>query len=711
MQVNIDSSNHSTINTEISVPNQTNTTKWTFERYGSIMDWIMSYDQASIPFMSNKVSAVRNNLTCRQYMQWLHNGSTIIYENADLHKPVEERTIKEVYYNDYIHDMSNAYTKCDRVLLLHRATSSGVRFITLDCDDSSIVDEYPDEDQRFHKAVSMMPDELRKIAFFTKSRNKKLPHAHIQVFNQLQYECIYSIINCLTFWNNKGDILMAGSWEANARTTDMFVCSDNELGLERHMELREFNCTYDRKPRVTYTSSMSYGIIPDIDFTTLLKWTNEKGKQFIEKVKEKNNIPKQIRDKDRERISDDADANDLFSIFKRSKYYVASAGFEIVTIDNSENRVILKAPNVYYCNICNREHINNSNRTYIFRTNNIVGYYCRTRWEVLVSLNTKTVFFRNDDSNENVNNKKYIDENIDSIVKRIYSDADIDTSIDMNNINWIEPDGTDITYSRIFYNIYKDRFMYHTGIGKWYEVTKNNTWIQTTQISIPISNGLRYIVNKHFRNCLEQTKKNGKNDIDTKLLLKYERWYNYVGSKSGTSNITHFLMRHECFGYASKYIDFDEKPNLFAFPNGTLYDLTTKQFRAIHPSDHITLTTAISVTESDMLKLTVFENGKYVDSIMDELVNTLKSILIPFGNNEVYKQQYFGYIMKHYSKSLYGRNTDETYDIWVGRGRNGKSTICDLFKNSLGTNGYFQSVQPEIFTRTISDRYIKLDNS
>ena len=400
MQVNIDSSNHSTINTEKSVLKQTNTTEWTFERYGSIMDWIMSYDQASIPFMSNKVSAVRNNLTCRQYMQWLHNGSTIIYENADLHKPVEERTIKEVYYNDYIHDMSNAYTKCDRVLLLHRATSSGVRFITLDCDDSSIVDEYPDEDQRFRKAVSMMPDELRKIAFFTKSRNKKLPHAHIQVFNQLQYECIYSIINCLTFWNNNGDILMAGSWEANARTTDMFVCSDNELGLERHMELREFNCTYDRKPRVTYTSSMSYGIIPDIDFTTLLKWTNDKGKQFIEKTKERNSHIKKSHKKDCEKINEE-DANELFSIFKRSKYYVASAGFEIFTVDTTNNWIIIKAHNPYYCNICNREHINNSNRSVIYQTKNIVGYLCRTGTvsKVLVYLNSSTIHFRDDDEN------------------------------------------------------------------------------------------------------------------------------------------------------------------------------------------------------------------------------------------------------------------------------------------------------------------------
>jgi hypothetical protein len=299
--------------------------------------------------------------------------------------------------------MSSAYVKCDRVALIHRATA-GIRFITLDCDDDTLIERYPDENERFFKAIEQIPEPIRRIAFFTKSRNKKLPHVHIQVYNHYDYDSIASpIINCLTFW--KGDLLMPSSWETNAHTTDVFVCSDNTLNLEYHMDMRQFNCTYDTRPRETYTSSMTSGTVNDIDFTELFQWITDEGRDKMKRAYTK--MPKQIRDVDMTELTnlseiiDDIENIDdhLFKIFKRSPYYNVNAGLEIASDSpNTGKRVIIKAHNHYHCKICNREHIKNSNRTYIFLTNNIIGYFCRKQWRVLVNIHLASVDFREVDT-------------------------------------------------------------------------------------------------------------------------------------------------------------------------------------------------------------------------------------------------------------------------------------------------------------------------
>ncbi|KAI8919884.1 hypothetical protein DFJ77DRAFT_437578 [Powellomyces hirtus] len=123
---------------------------------------------------------------------------------------------------------------------------------------------------------------------------------------------------------------------------------------------------------------------------------------------------------------------------------------------------------------------------------------------------------------------------------------------------------------------------------------------------------------------------------------------------------------------------FLSKPELLAFNDG-VYNLQTKEFRAILPKDYILHSTGYD-----------FPKGPRNDTIRKELEAFFSSI---YASTEVRD-----YRMRAQARALYGRVVEEIYMVLKGEGRNGKGAEDYLIKKVFG--GYYFSISPNNLTGT-----------
>ena len=108
----------------------------------------------------------------------------------------------------------------------------------------------------------------------------------------------------------------------------------------------------------------------------------------------------------------------------------------------------------------------------------------------------------------------------------------------------------------------------------------------------------------------------------------------------------------------------NSKLDLLSFENG-VYDLKTDVFREGLPDDYCSFSTGVDYIPYDKTSPLVKEIMSYVDKIQ------------PYTDER-------NYTLKLLGSFLNGSNGDQKFHIWTGSGANGKSTLVDLFENSLG---------------------------
>ena len=115
----------------------------------------------------------------------------------------------------------------------------------------------------------------------------------------------------------------------------------------------------------------------------------------------------------------------------------------------------------------------------------------------------------------------------------------------------------------------------------------------------------------------------------------------------------------------------DTNKNLMSFTNGVI-DFERKIFRDGSPDDFITKSTGIPYVDvSDPSKLS------------EEQLLTMKEV------NDCLNQifpvvELRNYVLDHLASTLIGQNINQTFNIYYGSGRNGKSVITDLMSQALG---------------------------
>jgi P4 family phage/plasmid primase-like protien len=232
---------------------------------------------------------------------------------------------------------------------------------------------------------------------------------------------------------------------------------------------------------------------------------------------------------------------------------------------------------------------------------------------------------------------------------------------------------TEFDLASVLYNMFKDRFACVSVKNKiWFEYI-NHRWHE-----IDSGNTLRLAISKemhqiYFERTCETTNKahslGDPGEPGREKLMKVSQKIGDICTLLKKTQSKQNIMREACELFYDK--DFmsklDRNQYLLCFNNGVV-DFKQKLFRKGQPDDFLSKCTNI-----DYVPYNPTKSG----SIMRE-INDFMSQLFPVKELE-------NYMWDHLASCLIGINTNQTFHVYKGSGRNGKSALTSLMSKSMGS--------------------------
>ena len=251
----------------------------------------------------------------------------------------------------------------------------------------------------------------------------------------------------------------------------------------------------------------------------------------------------------------------------------------------------------------------------------------------------------------------------------------IEHTINSYNIKERVPD---FDLASVLYQMYKHEYVC-VSVSKnlWYRY-KNNRWEEIdagTTLRLSISKTLRALYNKKSSTGLaneasnaiiENSTTNLENDAEFQK-NRSMRILNISNRLGNTNDKKNIMTEAKCLFYDGDFLEkMDTNPYLLCFNNGVI-DFKTNCFRKGQPEDIISLCTGIDYVPLDPIK-----HKKIIDDIND-FMNKL------FPDKELCK-----YMWNHLASTLIGTSANQTFNMYVGVGSNGKSVLMNLMEKVLG---------------------------
>jgi P4 family phage/plasmid primase-like protien len=231
----------------------------------------------------------------------------------------------------------------------------------------------------------------------------------------------------------------------------------------------------------------------------------------------------------------------------------------------------------------------------------------------------------------------------------------------------------DFDFAQVLYLMFKDKYVCSSVEHKKWYIFNNHRWEEDKGMSMrmKISKDMYQLYNKKIDqkmeamnndpNISEENRDKIKNEIDTitKQLIKLKNTCN-------KNNI----MREACEIFFDK--DFIKKTDtneyLVCFNNG-VFDFRSGVFRDGNPLDYVTKTTGIDYVPFEKIQQ---KNPEKVQEVMDFMDK-----LFPIQSLNTYMWQ-------HLASCLIGVDPNQTFNIYLGGGSNGKSILTDFMSVCLG---------------------------
>ena len=230
---------------------------------------------------------------------------------------------------------------------------------------------------------------------------------------------------------------------------------------------------------------------------------------------------------------------------------------------------------------------------------------------------------------------------------------------------------TDVDLATVLYTIFKDRFVcVSVKDNMWYEYDKHR-WVECDQgnsLRALISKDMHDIYTKKHREIMDFTSGLDPTSEQYTSSRKRSRRIVDICTKLKTTSFKNNIMREvrEQF-YDKDFIEsIDTKPNLLCFKNGVI-DFEQKVFRRGQPDDNLSKSTKI-----DYMSLDDEKHKKTIGEI-----NEFMAQLFP-------EEDLRNYMWDHLASTLIGSNHDQTFNIYIGGGSNGKSKLIELMSACLG---------------------------
>lgn len=221
----------------------------------------------------------------------------------------------------------------------------------------------------------------------------------------------------------------------------------------------------------------------------------------------------------------------------------------------------------------------------------------------------------------------------------------------------------------VLYQIFKDRFVC-TNVTKniWYEF-KNHRWQECdagTSLRLAISQDMYVIYTKKIQETLKLMVETEDKEKYKKIQIKTACMTD-IGLNLKKTTDKNNIMREarEIFKDDKFHEKLDANTNLLCFNNG-VFDFEQNVFRDGRPEDYLSMSTEI-------------EYKPY-----DKIPKKLKSEIETFMEQLFPEQQLRDYMYQHLASTCIGNNINNTFNIYTGCGRNGKSVLVDLMSKCLG---------------------------
>jgi P4 family phage/plasmid primase-like protien len=230
---------------------------------------------------------------------------------------------------------------------------------------------------------------------------------------------------------------------------------------------------------------------------------------------------------------------------------------------------------------------------------------------------------------------------------------------------------TDVDLATVLYTIFKDRFVcVSVKDNMWYEFEKNR-WCECDQgnsLRALISKDMHDIYTKKHRDIMDMTSGLDPTSDQYTNARKKSRRIVDICTKLKTTSFKNNIMREVREQFYDK--DFEEKidtrPELLCFKNGVI-DFNAKTFRRGQPDDNLSKTTKI-----DYIPLDAEKHRQQINEI-----NEFMAQLFP-------EEELRNYMWEHLASTLIGTNREQTFNIYIGGGSNGKSKLIELMSACLG---------------------------
>jgi P4 family phage/plasmid primase-like protien len=232
---------------------------------------------------------------------------------------------------------------------------------------------------------------------------------------------------------------------------------------------------------------------------------------------------------------------------------------------------------------------------------------------------------------------------------------------------------TEFDLASVLYNMYKDRFVCTSIKNKtWFEYI-NHRWHE-----IDSGNTLRLAISKEMHHIYSEKIAEITNRINVvddtgdgtraKMMAISQRMIDISTILKQTQKKQN-IMREACeLFYDSEFLSkLDRNPYLMCFKNG-IVDFNQKCHRKGQPDDFVSKCTNIDYV--------VYNHAKH-GGIMGE-INAFMAQLFPIKELETYMWQ-------HLASCLIGVNINQTFHVYKGSGRNGKSALTALMSKSMGS--------------------------
>lgn len=229
---------------------------------------------------------------------------------------------------------------------------------------------------------------------------------------------------------------------------------------------------------------------------------------------------------------------------------------------------------------------------------------------------------------------------------------------------------TDFDIACVLYRLYKDEYVCVSVKNNiWYRFT-NHCWTEInsgTTLRRAISETLRDLYfKKQGEIGLQMIKLEVEDPLKKKLKKKLDILLSIVERLGKTSDKNNIMTEAKELFYDNQFIKkIDTDPYILCFKNGVI-DFREKRFRNGNPEDYISKCTNINYYE---LK----DSDQPVINEINDFMHKL------FPNEQLYK-----YMWEHLASTLIGTTTNQTFNMYIGEGQNGKSVLVNLMEQVLG---------------------------